>query len=271
MESTLTQQEELKSHVAAFWNNQPCGTHVVKGREFSREMSDEIERHRYTVEPEIHAFAQFTRMHGKKVLEVGVGAGTDFIQWVRAGADANGIDLTNEGVDLVRRRLDVYGLKPESLQVADCENIPFPDNTFDCVYSWGVIHHTADTPKAMREIIRVCKPGGICKVMIYNRHSLLTFFFWVQHALLKGKPFRSFADVLWNHMESIGTKAYTRAEAASMLKGQPVTDIKIQPITTYYDRLQRFSKAHQFIARIAECITGTNRFGWFLTMEFRKK
>lgn len=268
---TTPAPEELKSEVADYWNNQPCGTHVVSDMEFSREYSDAIEAHRYTVEPNIFSFAQFTRWRGQKLLEVGVGAGTDFIQWVRAGTQAHGIDLTKEGIELVQKRLEVYGLQAEKLQVADCENIPYPDNSFDIVYSWGVIHHTPDTPKAFREIVRVCRPGGTCKIMVYHRRSLLTFFFWVQKALLRGKPWMSFAKVLWNHMESIGTKAYIPSEIREILKNQPIENLKIKPVLTYYDRMERFSAPLRLAGKIAAYICGGDPVGWFLTIEFTKK
>lgn len=59
----------------------------------SREYFEQIEQYRYAVEPEIFAFAQFTRHSGQKMLEVRVGAGTDFRQWCRAGTLAHGIAI----------------------------------------------------------------------------------------------------------------------------------------------------------------------------------
>jgi len=78
----------LKQAVRQFWNKSPCGTKGVEYSKFTREYFDKIEERRYRSEPEVHSFAQFTRFSGKRVLEVGVGAGTDFVQWVRAGAKA---------------------------------------------------------------------------------------------------------------------------------------------------------------------------------------
>ena len=131
-----------------------------------------------------------------KVLEVGVGAGTDFLQWVRAGAGTYGVDLTEEAIEHARRRLDVYGLTAKDIRVADAEAPPCGNDTFDVVYSWGVIHHTPDTERALAEIVRVCRPGGRLKVMIYNRHSLLAYRTWVRFALLRGRPGRSLSWVL---------------------------------------------------------------------------
>src|SRR2546425_890045 len=79
--------------------------------------------------------------------------------------------------------------------------LPFDDGTFDRVYSWGVLHHTPDTARAVREAVRVLAPGGRLCVMLYARHSWVAYGLWVKHALLTGRPSRSLADVLARHME----------------------------------------------------------------------
>ncbi len=261
----------IKEQVRDYWNEQPCGTQFAESEKLTREYFDEIEEHRYRLVPQIFSFAQFTRFRGKKVLEIGTGAGTDFLQWVRAGAEAYGIDATREGVNHVKHRLGVYGLEAEEVRVADCEALPYPDDMFDLVYSYGVIHHTPDTPKALAEIVRVVKPGGSAKVMIYHRRSLLTYFFWVKWALLKGRPWKSPAWCLYYHMESIGTKAYTVREAHELLRGKPVENVNIRPELTCYDRLDRFGAIPRVMARVAAWLLGGDRVGWFLLLEFDKK
>lgn len=270
MSQNIQTQEEIKQQVQNYWNEQPCGTQFAESEKLTIEYFNDIESHRYSVEPEIFAFAQFTRYYGQKVLEVGVGAGTDFTQWVRSGAKAYGLDATPQGVEHVQRRLELYGLVAEEVRVGDAENLPYSDNNFDLVYSWGVIHHTPDTPKCFREIVRVTKPGGRCKIMIYHRNSLLTYFFWAKYALLKGKPWLSFDKVLWNHMESIGTKAYSQKEVEKILAGQPICNLKIKPVLTYYDKMTRFGGWQYLIGRIAAYLLGGDRVGWFLTIEFEK-
>ena len=88
----------LKEQVHAFWNRESCDADQARAAKFSREYFEQIEQWRYLDQPFIHSFAQFSRYHGKRVLEVGFGAGTDFIQWLRAGARLSGIDLTDEAV-----------------------------------------------------------------------------------------------------------------------------------------------------------------------------
>src|SRR3954453_719498 len=141
METTV-EREGLKGQVHDFWNRQSCDTHIAASDKFTRDYFEEIETFRYRDQPCIHAFAQFTRYYGKRVLEVGFGSGTDFIQWLRAGVVATGIDLTEEALDNLNHRIKVYGLPaPERIQVGDAEALPFEANSFDLGYSFGVLHH----------------------------------------------------------------------------------------------------------------------------------
>ena len=230
--------ERLKEEVRAFWNAQSCDTQMASAPKFSREYFEAIEAFRYTDQPFIHAFAQFTRYAGKRVLEVGVGAGTDFIQWSRAGARLSGVDLTPEALANARQRIQIYNLPaPERLEVADAEHLPFEAGTFDLGYSFGVLHHTPDTEKAVAELVRVIRPGGELKLMLYNRRSIYVLGRWVQFALLRGQPWRSLRWILWHKIESIGTKGYSRAELKQMLGALPLRDIHIHTEITAADYL----------------------------------
>lgn len=260
----------LKQEVKNYWNQAACGTEFIQLTKFSKEYFEAIEAFRYKVEPEIFAFAQFTRYHGKKVLEVGVGAGTDFLQWVRAGAITYGIDLTEEAIAHAHHRLMLYDLAAKDLQVGDAENIPYEKNQFDLVYSWGVIHHSPNTFKALEELIRVTKPGGTIKIMIYNRNSLFAFYQYLNHALLRGKPFRSFKKVLYYHQESLGTQAFTLSEAKQLLAKCPVTIKHISAPVTKHDLLYYKSSIAKGFAYLLACIWGWNTSGWFMMIELEK-
>jgi ubiquinone/menaquinone biosynthesis C-methylase UbiE len=230
--------KDLKAEVKTFWNRASCDTQYAQAQKFTREYFEQIEEWRSRDQPFVYSFAQFTRYHGKRVLEVGFGAGTDFIQWLRAGAIVSGIDLTEEALANLMHRIKVYGLpEPECIKVADAENLPFESGSFDLGYSWGVLHHTPNTEKAVSELVRVVRPGGEVKMMLYNRRSLCAFHHWVKYALLRGHPWRSFGDVLWHHLESIGTKSYTRRELRQMLVPMGLTDIRIETFVTAYDYL----------------------------------
>jgi ubiquinone/menaquinone biosynthesis C-methylase UbiE len=144
-----------------------------------------------------------------------VGAGTDFVQWVRAGANATGVDLTEQGVALTRERLDLEG-RQANVNTADAERLPFEDESFDIVYSWGVLHHSPDTRQAISEVHRVLRPGGTALVMIYHLRSWVALNVWALHAAARGRPWKSPRWAVYNHLESPGTKAYTTREAREL-------------------------------------------------------
>jgi ubiquinone/menaquinone biosynthesis C-methylase UbiE len=223
--------DELKDQVRGFWSRTPCGSKDATAPEGTPEYFEEIEIRRYELEPFIPEFAGFEHTGGLEVLEIGVGLGTDHVRFARAGARLTGVDLTERSVDLVRRRLELEGLKSH-LQVADAESLPFPANSFDLVYSWGVLHHTPNTSKAVSEAVRVLRPGGRICVMVYSRHSWVSYGLWTRNGPLSGRPLRSLADVLYHHMESLGTKAYTKRELRRMFAG---AEVEIDKILTPYD------------------------------------
>lgn len=169
-DSSQNANEELKERVRAFWQQHPCGTKFSDAEIGTREFFDHVEQHRYEKEWHIPIAAGFAAAHGLKVLEIGCGLGTDGAQFARAGADYTGVDLTEASIELARTRFELLGLKGE-FRVADAEKLDFADNTFDLVYSHGVLHHTPDTGMAVKEIHRVLKPGGRATVMLYHRGS----------------------------------------------------------------------------------------------------
>lgn len=161
---------ELKARVRAFWQAHPCGTKFTDAEIGTREFFELVEAHRYAKESHIPQAADFANAGGLSVLEIGCGLGTDGAQFARAGADYTGVDLTEAAVELARRRFELFGL-PGSFCVADAEHLDFSDESFDLVYSHGVLHHTPDTAGAIREVHRVLKPGGRAIVMLYHRDS----------------------------------------------------------------------------------------------------
>ena len=229
---------EAKQVVKEFWEESPCGTIGVREEEGTLPYFEKIEEERYALEPFIHQCAQFTRWRGKRVLEVGCGAGTDFLQFARAGAEPYGVDLTIHSVKLAWQRLRLYSLNG-ILQQGDSEHLPFHSDSFDLVYSWGVIHHTPNTEQAIEEIYRVTKPGGQICIMIYHRFSWVVLELYLRFGLLCGRPFQSLSRIVSEHMESTGTKAYTRKQARRMFT--MFSDYRCECFVTPYDR-KRFPK-----------------------------
>src|SRR2546423_915113 len=164
------QEQSLKERVRAFWQARPCGTKFAKAEEGSRAFFEAVEEHRYRTEWHIPEAAGFDKAKSLRVLEIGCGLGTDGARFARAGAVYTGVDLTEAAVSLARRRFELEGLAGE-FRVADAEALDFADESFDIVYSHGVLHHTPDATAAVREIRRVLAPVGRAIVMLYHRDS----------------------------------------------------------------------------------------------------
>ena len=228
--------DSLNTQVRAFWEQGPVGadTRITGDLEpLSREWFERVEENRYACEPMIHSAAQFTRHGGAVMLEIGVGAGTDHLQWARAGCVCHGVDLTDAAIDTTRARLALYGFESD-LRRHDAESLPFPDGHFDLVYSWGVIHHAERPDAILAEVRRVLKPCGVFIGMFYGTYSLAVLKEWVKHALLRGRPWRSLSDVLWHNFESVGTKAYSVKEMYRLL--DEFAESRVEKLITVYDR-----------------------------------
>lgn len=223
------------------WSHDPAGAVYGREHEFgTRDFFDEVERHRYQEYapwmPELMGFAEFP---GKRLLEVGCGMGTDLLQFARGGAHVTGVDLTPRSIEISRRHLSLYDRTGE-FAIADCETLPFADESFNVAYSNGVLHHTPDTAAAVREIHRVLRPGGHARVMLYHRRS---FAFWSQvvlhHGILKGEFLRgrSAADIMSRHVEvNQGggrplVKAYSRGEARDLFSIFSEVKLSIEQLT----------------------------------------
>lgn len=156
--------------VREFWNTEACGTHFVTRYASDREFFSRYRAFRYRTEWHIPAFARFAQAAGKDVLEVGCGNGVDGLMFARHGARYTGIDLTAEAVNATQRHFATEGMQGRFRQ-ENCERLGFPDESFDVVYSFGVLHHTPRPAQAISEVHRVLKPGGVARVMLYHRHS----------------------------------------------------------------------------------------------------
>jgi ubiquinone/menaquinone biosynthesis C-methylase UbiE len=234
--------DDYKQRAREQWSANPCGASAAGDREFgTREYFDEIERYRYEIACRwIKQTVGFDRYDGKRLLEVGFGTGTDLLQFARGGAHVTGVDLTPLSIEITRRRFEVYGLTGE-FAIGDGESLSFPDSSFDVVYSFGVLHHTPDTARAIREIYRVLKPGARAIVMLYHRASL---FYWgslvLKHGILAGELFKeSMPEIMSRRVEYSETngrplvKAYTRNEARRMFSDFRDCYVQVNQLTRH--------------------------------------
>ena len=222
-----------KQEVYEFWNKQSCGEELyLQSNEL--EGYREHSRLRYEFEPYILTFADFESGRRKRVLEIGVGLGADHQSFADHGAVLTGVDLTDRAISHTKKRFELFGLHSE-LCVADAESLPFAENSFDIVYSWGVLHHSPRTDIAIKEVYRVLKPGGEARIMIYNKFSVVGLMLWLRYGLLALKPWRSLDYVYDHYLESPGTKAYSYASARTLFES--FSSVELDSVLTHGDVL----------------------------------
>lgn len=160
--------------VQSYWNARPCNIRHSTQPIGTKEYFDEVEQRKYFIEPHIPAFAQFERWKGKKVLEVGCGIGTDTINFARAGAFVTAVDLSDQSLALARQRAHVCGLEKQiSFYQANAEELSsfVPVESYDLVYSFGVIHHTPNPSNAIAQIKRYMTRSSELRLMLYAKNS----------------------------------------------------------------------------------------------------
>jgi len=238
-----------KQRLHDFWNEASCGEKLYLSGLTQKDYEEQA-RVRYELEPYIAEFADFETAKGQRVLEIGVGLGADHQCFAQAGAELFGIDLTKRAVEYTRQRLTEFGLS-SYLEVGDAEQLVFSDRTFDCVYSWGVIHHSPDTPQAISEIWRVLNFGGVARIMIYHKWSLVGVMLWIRYSLLCLRPWRSLDWVYSQYLESPGTKAYTIKQAEQLFSA--FGSVEIRTVLTHGDLLEgKAGQRHEgFLLRVA--------------------
>ena len=169
------QSPGLVDKVADFWTRNVNAERIMGHEVTAHERGSEayfvdLETQRYRSHRHLPAWIA-SMQPGTRVLEVGCGVGLDSMRMAQHGLHVTGVDLTVVGPATAQRRAVARGVAVD-YSSADAEHLPFPDSTFDYVYSFGVMHHAPDTQKCIDEAFRVLRPGGQALIMLYHRHSL---------------------------------------------------------------------------------------------------
>ena len=188
--------------VQEYWENNTPQYWYSTAKFGSKEYFEDIQHVRYSLAyPYLRDFAEFDQHHNEQVLEIGCGQGTDLLQFAKGGAKVTGVDLTEAAIRKAEEMFTVCEQKGRLL-TCDAESLePFADNSFDVVYSFGVLHHTPNTEAAISEVYRVLSPGGKAIIMLYGKGLtwMLTFLYW---HLIKGEFLHSsFKQSLSTHAE----------------------------------------------------------------------
>ena len=167
-----TQHIPTIDRVREYWNQHIHDLEITKHPVGSRGFFDDLDQYHFEKLHHLLRLVNFDGYRGRRVLEVGCGAGVDLARFAKGGASVVGVDLASSAIELARANFAQQGLTGD-FRVANGEALPFPDNSFDLVFAHGVVQYTADPQRLVDECRRVLKPGGEAVFQVYNRVSWL--------------------------------------------------------------------------------------------------
>jgi len=266
---------QYKLETVRNWSSVPCGSSYSVHTDYGIEHYEDVERYRYKVQAWLFDAIKSFDIADKKVLEIGYGMGTDHLALARRGGVMHGIDLTPASYDATQRRLDLYSYRSQ-LTIGDAELLPYSDDYFDFVYSFGVIHHSPNTKQTVGEIHRVLRPGGRCYVVVYHKNSI--FFWWsvfiVGYLLRGGWLRRSLQQQLSlieypNKNEGIVVRLHTRKQFHNLFSDFGVVNSYVRHLLpSDISLVNRFFRDPCSPTPILEKLAA--RFGWYIVVEAQK-
>jgi SAM-dependent methyltransferase len=246
--------------VRSYWNAHIHDLEITSHPVGSPGFFSDLDQYHFEKLHHLPRLVAFDGYRGKRVLEVGCGAGTDLVRFAKSGAIVTGVDLSPSAIALARENFAQQGLQAD-LREADGERLPFADNSFDLVYAHGVVQYTADDRRLVEECRRVLKPGATAIFQVYNRVSWL-------NALSK------LMKVPLEHEDAPVLGKYSASELRALLAG--FADVRIvEERFPVKSRLHRGWKGVMFNTFFVGTFNAlprslVRRFGWHLLAFCRK-
>jgi len=210
--------EEVKK----FWNDRPCNIKHSSKELGTIEYFDEVELKKFRAEPHILKFTEFPQWKNKKVLEVGCGLGTVGINFALNGADYTGVELSKESLEIAKKRFEVYN-QSGKFYLGNAEELSsfVHIETYDLIYSFGVIHHSPHPEKIVSEIKKYMNENSVLKIMLYAKDS------WKNYMIDAGldQPEAQYGCPIAN--------TYTKQDVVKLLDGYEVLSIEQDHIFPY--------------------------------------
>ncbi len=164
--------DSLLGKVQAYWNERIHDLEMTEHEPGTKEFFRDLDEYRFDKLRYLPRLVDFSGYGQKRLLEVGCGIGTDLVRFAAGGAHAVGVDLCPTALELAGKNADAAGVQME-LRLANGEDLPFEDSSFDIVYAHGVLQYPAEPRRMVAECRRVLAPEGEAIFMVYNRLSWL--------------------------------------------------------------------------------------------------
>ena len=158
--------------VRNYWNEHIHDLEISREAPGSRAFFADLDQYHFEKLHHLLRLVDFDGYRGKRVLDVGCGAGIDLVRFAKGGALVSGVDISPSAVALARQNFSQQSLEAD-LREADGEHLPYADGTFDLVFAHGVLQYTPNSRALVEECRRVLKPGGDAIFQVYNRISWL--------------------------------------------------------------------------------------------------
>ena len=239
-----TEDKLTIERVQKYWGRRNIPQQWYSRKEpFTLPWFNELSYKRYTRYYEhLRETAEFEYHAGEDVLEIGTGIGSDLVEFAKNGARVSGIDLGPDQVMLTKLNLDLRGLPYQEIRQGNAEELPFPDESFDFVFSFGVVHHTPDTRKAIEEIHRILRPDGTAVVMCYARGWKHYLKRCLVHGILKGRWFvhrfswqKVYNEVSEVHGGSPKTGIYTKSQMKDLFSAFPTVELRKRRLGEFFE------------------------------------
>jgi 2-polyprenyl-3-methyl-5-hydroxy-6-metoxy-1,4-benzoquinol methylase len=266
------------NEVQKFWDKRPCNIRHSTKPLATREYFDEVEKRKYFVEPHIPAFAEFEKWRGKRVLEIGCGLGTEATNFARHGAILTVIELSQESLELAKKRFEVYGLKANFIlgNAEDLDSLLAGQEPFDLIWSFGVIHHSPYPEKILKKCNMLLKDSGELRMMVYSKISYKLFYLMRENNVW---DFSALDELLAMYSEAQTgcpvTYSYTYEGARKLFADFDIIDIKKDHIFCWnipkyikyeYEKEECFKKMSNEAFKELE-----SELGWHMLIKAQKK
>lgn len=156
---------------------------MIESKPWKWEIVDKDNNYWNTPAPEVYYLAEYWKNKGfKTFLDVGCGFGRNAIFMAKQGFSVKAFDLSEHSVEMTKEKAKSQGVVLDDVVVADMLEMPYEDNSFDCLLALNVISHT-DTEGfhwILQELSRVLKPNGEMYFTVGSKES-----FWFNNPICK--------------------------------------------------------------------------------------